>query len=147
MVSRLTLTYGLRWDVDFVPQSDPSFTSVTGFNLSNLSNLALAPPGVPPYKTTYGNFAPRLGVAYQLTASQDWQTVLRGGFGVFYDLASSEMGNQVFGGNYPYGSAPFLFAATFPLPAAQPSPPPITPPNTTNQGQCLASSPHLNPPS
>src|SRR6266581_539558 len=56
IVPRLTLTYGLRWDVDFAPSSinGPSLEAVTGFNLNDLSNLALAPTGTPPYKTTYG---------------------------------------------------------------------------------------------
>ena len=41
----LTLTYGLRWDVDFAPStlSGPGFPALTGFNLENLSNLAVAP--------------------------------------------------------------------------------------------------------
>ena len=45
--SRLTLTYGVRWDVDFVPRSlsGPSIPAVTGFNLNNFSQLALAPRG------------------------------------------------------------------------------------------------------
>ena len=73
----------------------PEFNAVTGFDLSNLSNLALLPAGTPPYKTKWGNIAPRIGLAYQVSESQRWQTVLRGGFGVFYDLASSEAGNNV----------------------------------------------------
>ena len=95
IVPRLTMTYGLRWDVDFVPSSSPEFPAVTGFDLSNLSNLALLPAGTPPYKTKWGNIAPRIGLAYQVSDSQRWQTVLRGGFGVFYDLATSEAGNHV----------------------------------------------------
>jgi len=44
---RLTLTYGLRWDVDFSPSttSGPNISAVAGFNLQDLSNLALAPRG------------------------------------------------------------------------------------------------------
>src|SRR5260370_1640707 len=64
VLPRLTLTYGLRWDVDFAPSSDPSFPAATGFSLTNLANLALAPSGTPPFKTGYGNFAPRIGLAY-----------------------------------------------------------------------------------
>src|SRR5260370_12170123 len=58
---RLTVTYGLRWDVDVAPStaSGPSFPAATGFSLSNLSNLALAPTGTPAFKTTYANIAPR----------------------------------------------------------------------------------------
>jgi hypothetical protein len=146
--ARLTLTYGLRWDIDFSPQSlnGPNFAAVTGFNLSDLSNLTLAPAGTPPYKTTYGNFAPRLGLAYQISQNPNWQTVLRGGLGIFYDLASSEAGNIVGFANYPFGAEAFNFFTTFPLNSALATPPPITPPNATNFEQLLAFDPNLKLP-
>ena len=108
---RLTLTYGLRWDTDFVPKSlsGPSFNAAVGFNLADLSNLALAPAGTPPYKTTYGNVAPRIGLAYQVSQNPQWQMVLRGGFGVFYDLATSEAGNILSSSSYPFGSTSPVF--------------------------------------
>ena len=111
VVPRLTLTYGLRWDTDFVPASlsGPGFPAVVGFNLSNLANLALAPAGTPPYKTTYGNVAPRIGLAYQLSQNPQWQMVVRGGFGVFYDLATSEAGNTAVSSLYPFGSTNYLY--------------------------------------
>jgi hypothetical protein len=48
------MTYGLRWDVDLVPSTTngPEFNAVTGFDLNNLSNLALLPPGTRPPKPT-----------------------------------------------------------------------------------------------
>jgi len=127
IVPRLTLTYGLRWDVDFAPSSlsGPSLLAVTGFNLNNLSNLALAPPGTPVFSTTYGNVAPRLGIAYQLDQNPQWQTVIRGGFGVFYDLASQQVGNG-FQQSYPFGASNLVFGGTFPLDPATAPPPPIT---------------------
>src|SRR6266852_3605129 len=141
IIPRLTLTYGLRWDVDFVPSSinGPNLMAVTGFNLNDLSNLALAPPGTPPFKTPYGNVAPRFGAAYQLSQSQQWQTVLRGGFGVFFDLATQEVGNALFGSTFPFGasnSCPPLTPnpacpsgnLTFPLDSATAAPPPIQAP-------------------
>jgi hypothetical protein len=145
IVPRLTVTYGLRWDLDFVPQSlsGPSFPAVTGFKLDDLSNLALAPPGTPPYSTTHGNIAPRFGIAYQLFQRQDWQTVLRGGFGVFYDLASSEAGNSINAAFYPFGNETFG-SGTFPL--SSPSPPPIVAPSTNNPGGLYAFDPKLKLP-
>jgi hypothetical protein len=133
---RLTLTYGLRWDVDFSPSSinGPSLAAVTGYNLNDLSNLALAPSGTPPFSTKYGNIAPRVGVAYQVRNNQEKPTVVRGGFGVFYDLVSSEVGNGIFGA-YPFGAFNTLFAVppscpnstfTFPLDSCLAAPPPIT---------------------
>src|ERR1700738_3135948 len=53
--SRLTLTYGLRWDVDFAPKttSGPDLPAIVNFN--NPSDLALAAAGTPPFSTTHGN--------------------------------------------------------------------------------------------
>jgi hypothetical protein len=131
---RLTLTYGLRWDVDFSPRAleGASLASVTGFNLTNLSNLGLAPEGTPPYSTKYNGFAPRIGVAYQLFPRKDWQTVVRGGFGVFYDLASSEVGNGLFG-FFPFGATRPV-SGSFPLSDANRTPPTIGAASLANPG-------------
>jgi hypothetical protein len=148
IVPRLTVTYGLRWDVEFPPTSieGPGLAAVTGFDLNNLSQLALAPAGTSPFETAYGNVAPRIGVAYQLSQSQNWQTVLRGGFGVFYDLATSEAGNLVNVGNYPFSGSNFIFSGTYPLSAAAEAPPPITPPSANNFEPLIAFDPHLRLP-
>jgi hypothetical protein len=129
---RLTVTYGLRWDVDFTPTTEngPQIAAVTGFSLTNLSNLALAPTGTSVYSTKYGNFAPRIGAAYQLSTDPNWGRVLRGGFGVFYDLASSELGNGAF--YYPFFNYVFASGGTFPMSASLAAPPPIVPPNATS---------------
>ena len=150
---RLTMTYGLRWDIEFVPRSldGPPFPAVTGFNLKNLSQLALAPTGTDEYSTTYGDFAPRIGLAYQVTTNPEWQTVLRGGFGVFYDMATSELGNQL-GLGYPFGAQSNVFA-TFPFATGTPAnpgpgdPPPIVAPNASTPFATLSIfDPHLKLP-
>jgi len=90
---RLTLTYGLRYDLDYAPNlvgADPLTVTSAGFD--DPRQLALAPQGTPLFKTTYNNFAPRVGAAYQLRQTAGWETVVRGGFGVFYDLASQYVG-------------------------------------------------------
>jgi len=144
---RLTVTYGLRWDVDFAPSSNggPNLTAVTGYNLQDFSKLALAPAGTSPFATRYGNLAPRLGLAYQISHSQEWQTVLRAGFGVFYDLATSEAGNAFNPVIYPFGVEKFSFGGSFPLAPAAAAPPAIVPPNG-NSGVVFAFDPHLNLP-
>jgi hypothetical protein len=144
---RLTLTYGLRWDVDAAPSttSGPRIPGVTGFNLQDLSQLALA-PGTPPFNTTYGNFAPRFGIAYQLSQTANWGTVLRGGFGVFYDLATQEVGNLIDQLAYPFGADQFNVGGTFPLSPVVANPPPIAPPNAANRGTLTAFDPHLRLP-
>jgi hypothetical protein len=90
---RFTLTYGLRWDINPPLRgknlANQPFT-VTG--LSDPATLALAPRGTPLYDTTSGNVAPRVGVAYQLRQT----TVLRGAFGIFYDLGYGSLGGVSF---------------------------------------------------
>jgi Carboxypeptidase regulatory-like domain/TonB dependent receptor len=144
MTPRLTLTYGLRWDVDFSPSSASGavLPAVTGYNLSDLSNLALAPAGTPPFATTYGNLAPRLGLAYQLSTRSDWATVLTSGFGVFYDLATSQVGDAL-GLDYPFGATRTVFGptlggtATFPLSPTDAATVPITPAELSSTGATL----------
>ena len=146
VVPRLTLTYGLRWDVEFAPSTlnGPRIPAVSGYNLNNFSNLAVAPAGTPPFSTSYGNVAPRLGLAYQLTQNPDWESVLRGGFGVFYDLVSSEAGNIVGGGFPPFGSSTTLLGDIFPFSPAQITPAPI--PSTGTLPQLYVYNPNLKQP-
>jgi hypothetical protein len=122
---RLTVTYGLRWDINPPLKgknlaNDP-FT-VTGLN--NPATLALARRGTPLYQTTYGNVAPRVGVAYQLDGGSNWTSVLRGGFGIFYDLGSSSLGGV--SSYFPYSANNFFFDATFPLSPQNAAPPALT---------------------
>lgn len=154
IIPRITMTYGLRWDVDFVPSSSggPALPAVTGYDLANLSNLALAPPGTSPFATMYGNIAPRLGLAVQSSTNPNWSSVVRGGFGVFYDLATSQVGDAI-GTNYPFGASAIVYGppyggtATFPLSPADASPPPITSANLSSPGATLvAMAPQLQLP-
>lgn len=146
---RLSLTYGLRWDLDFAPSTanGPSFPAATGFNLTNLSNLALAPTGTPAFKTTYGNVAPRFGIAYQLSQNPDRGTVIRGGFGVFYDLVTSELGNMLNNAGYPFlARSSRTIGGTFPLSSTAAAPPQIAPPTASSPGALTAFDPHLKLP-
>jgi hypothetical protein len=146
---RLTMTYGLRWDVEFVPHSleGPSLPAVTGFNLNHFSDLALAAPGTPPYESQFGNVAPRLGLAYAIRQRDNWQTVLRAGGGIFYDMATQEIGNGLIPGVYPFGSNNFSFGGSFPLDPAAALPPPVAPSNLTSIfGGLFALDPHLKLP-
>jgi len=122
---RLTLVYGLRWDVNPPLKgknlaNDP-FT-VTGLN--DPSTMTLAPRGTPLYKTTYGNVAPRLGLAYQVGESSSWGSLLRVGFGVFYDLGSGSLGGV--SSFFPYSATKVFSPAPFPLSPQNSAPPVIT---------------------
>ncbi len=90
VTDRLTLNYGLRWEVE-IPRH------VAGGRMNSFDPLAINPvsqtPGVVTFagrdgtpdnafRTDWNNFGPRLGFAYRLP----WfgTTVLRGGGGIFY---------------------------------------------------------------
>jgi hypothetical protein len=145
---RLTITYGLRWDVDFSPSSNNgvALPAVTGFNFNDFSNLALAPAGTPVFKTPYNGVAPRFGLAYQISRNPEWQTVMRGGFGVFYDLVTSQVGNLFNLNAYPFGASPAsINGGSFPLSLSEAAPPPITVP-TNGSGNLAGFDPNIKLP-
>jgi hypothetical protein len=146
LIPHLTLTYGLRWDLDVAPATvdGPNIPAVTGYNLSDFSRLGIARPGTPPFKTTYWNFAPRIGLAYEVSQRGEWQTVVRGGFGVFYDLASSEAGNLIGGNTPPFGNFNRVVNQPFPWTSSQIVPPPIS--DTGILANVLAFNPNLRLP-
>jgi hypothetical protein len=140
---RLTLTYGLRWDVN-PPLKGKNLANdpFTVEGLNNPATMALAPRGTPLYQTTYGNVAPRFGFAYQLTESPSWASVLRGGFGVFYDLGSGSLGGV--SSFFPYNATNNFAPVSFPLSPQNAVPPALTtnPPVNT----ILVADPHLKLP-
>jgi len=146
---RLTLTYGLRWDIDFAPSSlsGPNLAAITGYNMNDLSQVALAPAGTAPFGTRYNGFAPRAGVAYELSDSAKWQTVLRGGVGVFYDLVTSAAGNLLSFPVYPFSASTNIAGSTFPLNPSNAAPPTIDAASLTNCCSALSVfNPHLELP-
>jgi hypothetical protein len=121
---RLTLTYGVRWEVNPPPSvknAEPPF-AVTG--IDSAATLALAPRGAPLYETTYNNFAPRAGLAFQLSQKQGFETVLRGGVGIFYDLGNAAAGNIL--NSWPNTTSKSLSSALLPLDEASARPTPFT---------------------
>lgn len=120
---RFTLTYGLRWELVPPPRASEGAQPLTLDNLDNLSQVAFAAPGAKVWETTYGNFAPRIGLAYTLANHPGRETVLRGGFGVFYDLGYANFGNFITAA--PYTRTQIAGTVTMPINPALLQPPPV----------------------
>lgn len=122
---RFVLTYGLRWDVNPAPTgASREFDPATVADFNNLATTGLAPLGTPLFHTTYGNFAPRIGISYKLRDKAGWETVVRGGFGLFYDLSAGGLADLV--ELFPFASQKALANVPFPLTADQATPLPNT---------------------
>ena len=116
VTSRLTVTYGLRWELDPAPTGRGTTTLAAWSNVNDPSALNLAPIGTPLWATTFGNFAPRVGVAYRLTNSGDW--ILRAGGGIFYDVGVGQAAQL--GTIFPNFSSGFYESVNVPIVDATP---------------------------
>jgi Carboxypeptidase regulatory-like domain/TonB dependent receptor-like, beta-barrel len=141
--TRLTVTYGMRWDINPPlrgknAENDP-FT-VDG--LGDPATMTLATRGTRLYATTYGNVAPRVGFAYQLSARPNRAATVRGGFGVFYDLGQGSLGGV--SSFFPYNASKDFVGSPFPLSPQDATPPALRagPPVDT----IVVADPHLKLP-
>jgi hypothetical protein len=103
--SRLTLNLGVRYDLFTFPYEEHNNQS--NFNLQTQTLQVAGTDGLSRsiIKTNFNNIAPRFGFAYDLTGKG--QTVLRGGYGIFYFLDRGGINNQL-GDNPDFnGSASF----------------------------------------
>ena len=108
---RLAMTYGIRWELSPPPSARRGTKLASWENVKNPIEIALAPVGTPLWKTTYGNFAPRLGIAYRL--DQDGTFIIRGGGGIFYDLAVGPSAELA--GTFPTIAAAHFSGVSVPL--------------------------------
>jgi Carboxypeptidase regulatory-like domain/TonB dependent receptor len=104
MTNRLTLTYGLRWEINPPPgpatSGQPLYTTQGIFDANP---IAIVPGHL--WHTKLDNFAPRIGAAFQVNS----KTVVRGGFGFFYDLGYGNTGD--ISSSFPYIRFSFNFLA------------------------------------
>jgi hypothetical protein len=103
---RLTVTAGLRYELN-----SPPVDADDRANLYDPATRTLVPVGtggVPRsgYETDKNNFAPRVGLAYMLTDAGT--TVLRAGYGVYYDQSALAPGEGLYF-NQPYFSLSLFF--------------------------------------
>ena len=110
---KLTINYGLRYDLPTVPFSLNGYTRIM-----NVEQTALLPtssansaatwtpvPGLKLGSATHDNWGPRLGFAYRPTE----KTVVRGGGGLFYNANQLNSFTLLTSNNYPFG-ATFTFS-------------------------------------
>ncbi len=112
---RLSISAGVRWDVNPAPKdangNDPYVTT----QITDLSTTTLAPHGTKLWNTRFTNFSPRVGLAYQVHQQPGHQTVLRVGFGTYYDLGNTTGTAGYFG----VGTAAASRGSNLPFPGSQ----------------------------
>jgi hypothetical protein len=91
---RLTVNYGVRWDYFGVPSERSGL-----FNRYDPAGAGTVNPVGQLYDKDYNNFAPRIGLAYDVTGKG--KTVIRAGWGLFYDAFAQD----IFVGHAPYNCA------------------------------------------
>ena len=124
---RLTLNFGMRWDYfGVVHEKNNLLYSFDPANGGSLVQIGSSGGRSNLYDPDYNNFAPRVSFAYDLTGKA--KTVIRGGWGLFYDAFSQDIflghlpWNCVFcpGPAYPGSSLLFGSATQAPLNANTP---------------------------
>jgi carboxypeptidase family protein len=116
---RLSLSLGLRWEVNPAPSVTQGPKPYTiDFVSSDPNTWTLAPQGTPLWRTTWFNFAPRLGAVYIIQNTPGREIVVRGGGGVFFDTGQ-QLGSLSFAGPGFYNqtsvpSASFPTSVVFP---------------------------------
>lgn len=110
VTKNLSLDYGLRYEYNS-PQEDPHNEIIGWFPGQQSSKFPASPPsflypgdpGTPNPGLVYtdrNNFAPRFGFAWDMLGNS--KLVMRGGFGIFYDMEDGAL-NLQFGGQPPFG--------------------------------------------
>lgn len=89
----LSLDLGVRWDYDPAPRAVDGQSLYVVENPTDPANATLAPAGTRMYPTNMTQFAPRIGAAYILKNKDHYETLIKGGYGLFY-VASSDTALQ-----------------------------------------------------
>jgi hypothetical protein len=147
MTSRFTFNFGMRWDYYGVVSEKndlfSNFDTTTGTLIS---------PGARLYQPDYKNFAPRASFAWDPFGKG--KTVIRGGFGIFYDALAQD----IFLGHLPYNCAfcpgpaynPFgadpIFSNSASGGTIVPNVPVFNPPGTTATGNIFGVNPNIRTP-
>lgn len=140
---RLSVSYGVRWDVNPPPKDADGNTPYTLNEITNLSTATIAPKNTPLWKTTYNNFAPRVGLAYQVHRTPGYEMVVRAGGGLFYDVGTTLSAEGYYGVGSTGTTNP---AGPFPATAAEVSSAAQPNANSPYNAPVFAFDPHLKMP-
>jgi outer membrane receptor protein involved in Fe transport len=110
--ARLTLNYGVRWELAPPPSTDGHAFAVD--QVTDPTTLKLTESGSSLWKTRFLNFAPRAGMAYQIYEKSGSEMLLRGSAGIAYDLGQDRSGD-IFASSIPFVSGGSEFNAPFPI--------------------------------
>ena len=106
---RLNLTYGLRWEITPAPAIRGLTDAASGAPAAPFAPLLPAAPLTQAlWRTNYAQVAPRVGAAYRL----DSHSVLRAGWGIFYDTGFGTALNPVNG--FPFNRWQFTLGGAAP---------------------------------
>ena len=141
---RLNLSLGLRWDVNPAPSVTQGLQGYT-LQGSGPDTYVVAPQGTSLWKTTWYNFAPRLGVAYIVHDAPGWETVVRGGGGVFFDTGQ-QVGTLAFNAGVGFVAQTGFVPTSFPGSPASQEPKIVNPPTPPYAGNIYGYAPHLQLP-
>jgi hypothetical protein len=123
---RLSLSLGVRWDVNPAPR-DADGNQPYGITTMDLKTTMLADRDRGLWATTWRNFAPRLGLAYQIRRASGSETVIRAGTGLFFDTGNSESARGYW---YATGISQRVVYANLPFPLTQAQLDNVPPPST-----------------
>ena len=98
--ARLTLNLGLRWEYNGVPYEKHDRLSIYDFATNSLVREGVN--GAQPYRQQFTNFGPRVGFAYDPFGGG--KTVVRGGFGIYYDQPVTNIVTGL-GSNPPFSAS------------------------------------------
>jgi hypothetical protein len=109
---KLTLTYGLRWEIQPPPRGRGNRPIFGPTQVDNPFTMDIAPAGLPLWSARVDNFAPRFGLAWQFLPT--W--VFRVGGGLFHDLGLGQASRGF--NSWPYNTNRQTTGVPFPASAA-----------------------------
>ena len=112
---RLNLSAGLRWDHTPAP-TDAGGVNPYTITTTDITHMAVEAKNTPLWKTSWLSFAPRVAIAYRVHTEEGKQTVLRTGWGLYYDMGNPQGSTGYLGvgiaaiGSFNGQSYPFTLA-------------------------------------